>query len=204
MRFKRKIFLILAVVLVVFLAWIWRVIWVNTHAVQISEEHFKVGDTVPIGNNYNDVRDGDNSVNYTVSVLEAVRESPREYLEQAGAEVPDLYKTNNHKSVVKVKLRIENTGDDQGGINIFGMQLVVPDKNAYLIADAEGESSLWGLTGVAASYTFSLKPHSSIEIDVPYVLNEGSQGLEADLKPGTYYLRVTALPLRQLIDVPIS
>lgn len=148
-----------------------RIAYVNLTWEYIPSVEVPQGESAKLGDNFITYKDDEHSSkDYELTVLSARKTSYSGFLQSLGKSAPTEFSSSND-SILDVELKIENTGDIQGGLEIFDLNVVSEDNSRYYIVDCIGDESLfyqaYGIDGMSVS----IKPHTSFVLHLPYVTN---------------------------------
>ncbi len=197
----------LAIVVVVIVAvglFLWRLGEVNARAPRIPEKYYSLGETYYYKGSFLWDRT-ENTEGYSLTIEEGELMTPNEYIERFSPDAPRIDDAN--KSVVAIKVTIENKNNKDGYIDLVTMGLRTPTKDDFLQCDSLLFEQAYG-KGQPID-VLKLQPNTSMTVWIPFSLQTNwvlfsHEISRVPLKPGLYQLLLSNLPTQSWVDVPVS
>lgn len=177
-----------------------RVESVTAEAISIPEERYAIGDEVPLGGAFMS-QSSEGTEHYSVQMLDVKRMSYNDYMRAYGIEGAQIVEGYDAQSIIDVEMKITNSGDDLGGLNMWEFILVPETGNTYCIPNIQ----LWELSEAQLppeTSPITLRPHSTYTTHVPFAVNwtaNEDERFRNDI-PGTdFTLHVADAPVSKVI-----
>lgn len=190
----------------------YRIYVVNEEAIRFPTEYYQLGETASLDGCFIDtveeLTDG-----YAVTVDSVQVLSYNEYIRMYGIDTSGVVEGLDGKSVICLGITISNSAPEskpQGGINALGVGLMLPGSATLFMID----SHLWsqaeenvreGQAGI------SVLPQSTYSTHIPFTAALLTEHVNDEYAPylqnvpsGTYELRLSEVPIKKVIQIPIS
>ena len=203
-RVNRRRLLVAVFAAAAFTLFLWRVADVNARAPYIPEKHYGLEETYHYEGSFLwDRTEG--TEGYSLTVEEGKLMTPNEYLEQFAPDAPKIDDAN--KSVVAVKVTVENNNNENGYIDLVTMGLRTPTKDDFLQCDSLLFEQAYGKGQPIDA--LKLRPNTSMTMWIPFSLQTNWKFFSHEisrvpLKPGLYQLLLANLPTQSWVDVPVD
>lgn len=205
---KKKV-LIISVCSLLVLAWLVRIITLNTSIKRENIAVYEMGSLVEYNKDYfvksSEQRDG-----YKILVKSAKIEKYEDFAAEQGLTLPEKSADDSsHKKfradyVFDVEATIYNVDNtnENGGIDMFNT-ILVSSNTRFRIDD-----TLWSLLypQLGSSYTFKLRPNTQMDFHFPFVVETSDEQKIIDLsflKTRQFYLDISQYPTKKMIRIKL-
>lgn len=193
--------------LVVACLWFWRFQLTDQERVQLSDVVYPAGESVPFGENFF-WSDSENSNGYTITVDSSQVRNVREFLEEKGASWEEVYPETEEtlppsERVYLVTATVANESNEEGMVQFgnfaltSGSILLQLDGTLNNLSSPElaNAGSFVLAVGKSRTFTFDFTPDSA-------TVAAGAETLYRRMETGDFYLCISQVPERRLIQVP--
>lgn len=184
-------------------AWLIRFIYINTHTEAADVINYKMGETVDYENDFFNSAD-ENRNGYSIVVNNAAVYPYQKFADKMNVTLPpENENTFRADYVYDLEVTITNSGNTDGGIDMFNTRLIGPNFSMPI------DMTLWELLypQLEGSYTFKLKPGTAMEFHFPYTVETYYDQKEIDLKylkNNRFMLNISNYPNKKMIGVDIE
>ena len=170
-----KKYIWLTVIVICVLAASGRIYMINKNTQKYERIEYPKGEIVAFEDNFFDTSDF-HSQGYAAKVIDSWIEPLDEYYEQHNQEIPDEFSPEDSIYMVKVEFFNRNKTEEEGGEGIYLSPRMSLRGTNYMITVSQEILPLANPSLPASQ--FSLRPDSSLEVIVPYVIKTAYEDIE--------------------------